>query len=143
MAEQEQEHQATFNALMRHFRVRPTALAPFWNVAGFALGMHSMNFVESLCSHTILFHNHSICSAALFVIHIMISSISHTYPIFHNTLPTFASLPDFRMSSATTFSVLFYPLLPFTASTPFSSYYFNDIIHSLVLHDCFVYYNNK
>ena len=39
MAEQEREHQATFNELIRHFRVRPTALTPFWNVAGFALGM--------------------------------------------------------------------------------------------------------
>ena len=38
MAAQEERHRATFDALMTARRVRPTALAPFWNVAGFALG---------------------------------------------------------------------------------------------------------
>jgi len=38
MADQEREHQATFDALVRHFRVRPTLLNPFWNLAGLALG---------------------------------------------------------------------------------------------------------
>ena len=38
MAEQEQEHLARFQALLVRRRVRPTALLPFWHVAGFALG---------------------------------------------------------------------------------------------------------
>ena len=35
---QEQRHLARFNQLMAERRVRPTALQPVWNVAGFALG---------------------------------------------------------------------------------------------------------
>src|SRR6478752_6284421 len=38
MAAQEERHLKRFNALMSERRVRPTALQPFWNVAGFALG---------------------------------------------------------------------------------------------------------
>jgi ubiquinone biosynthesis monooxygenase Coq7 len=38
MAAQEQRHLDRFNKLMAERRVRPTALQPFWNVAGFALG---------------------------------------------------------------------------------------------------------
>ena len=38
MAEQEQRHLNRFNALMAERRIRPTALQPVWNVAGFALG---------------------------------------------------------------------------------------------------------
>jgi len=38
MAAQEERHLARFNALMAGRRVRPTALQPLWNVAGFALG---------------------------------------------------------------------------------------------------------
>jgi ubiquinone biosynthesis monooxygenase Coq7 len=38
MAEQEQGHRAEFDALMAKRGVRPTALQPFWNVAGYALG---------------------------------------------------------------------------------------------------------
>ncbi|MDQ3247096.1 MAG: demethoxyubiquinone hydroxylase family protein [Pseudomonadota bacterium] len=38
MAQQEDRHLARFNALMAERRVRPTALQPLWNVAGFALG---------------------------------------------------------------------------------------------------------
>ena len=35
---QEQRHLDRFNALMAERRVRPTALQPLWNAAGFALG---------------------------------------------------------------------------------------------------------
>jgi ubiquinone biosynthesis monooxygenase Coq7 len=35
---QEQRHLARFNQLMAQRQVRPTALQPMWNVAGFALG---------------------------------------------------------------------------------------------------------
>jgi ubiquinone biosynthesis monooxygenase Coq7 len=35
---QEQRHLARFNQLMAQRQVRPTALQPVWNVAGFALG---------------------------------------------------------------------------------------------------------
>ncbi|MEI9990299.1 MAG: demethoxyubiquinone hydroxylase family protein [Rhizomicrobium sp.] len=38
MAEQEQVHLKTFDALINERRVRPTALEPVWRVAGFALG---------------------------------------------------------------------------------------------------------
>ena len=38
MAAQEERHLKRFNALMTERRIRPTALQPLWNVAGFALG---------------------------------------------------------------------------------------------------------
>ncbi|HVM37869.1 MAG TPA: demethoxyubiquinone hydroxylase family protein [Sphingomicrobium sp.] len=38
MAGQEERHLARFNALLSERQVRPTALQPLWNVAGFALG---------------------------------------------------------------------------------------------------------
>ncbi|TMM48159.1 demethoxyubiquinone hydroxylase family protein [Qipengyuania marisflavi] len=38
MAEQEAGHRAKFDALMARRSVRPTALQPFWSVAGYALG---------------------------------------------------------------------------------------------------------
>ena len=38
MADQEQEHIDKFNELILEHRVRPTALLPIWNIAGFALG---------------------------------------------------------------------------------------------------------
>ncbi len=38
MAEQEQHHLDTFDRLVNEREVRPTALSPFWHVAGFALG---------------------------------------------------------------------------------------------------------
>jgi 3-demethoxyubiquinol 3-hydroxylase len=38
MQEQEQHHLDVFAGLVADRRVRPTALLPFWNIAGFALG---------------------------------------------------------------------------------------------------------
>lgn len=38
MADQEQHHLERFQELLIRRRVRPTALMPFWHVAGFALG---------------------------------------------------------------------------------------------------------
>lgn len=38
MAEQEAEHRRKFDALIAKRGVRPTALQPFWDLAGFALG---------------------------------------------------------------------------------------------------------
>ena len=38
MAEQEQKHLDAFDRLLVERRVRPTALAPLWHVAGYALG---------------------------------------------------------------------------------------------------------
>ena len=38
MAEQEARHRVFFDRLMIERRVRPTVLAPFWDMAGFALG---------------------------------------------------------------------------------------------------------
>lgn len=38
MWNQEKDHLKKFNELMVAYRVRPTALLPFWNVAGFVLG---------------------------------------------------------------------------------------------------------
>ena len=41
MADQEKAHLETFDRLLAERRVRPTALAPLWHVAGFALGAAS------------------------------------------------------------------------------------------------------
>ena len=38
MAEQEKRHRAGFDALVARRGVRPTALQPFWSLAGYALG---------------------------------------------------------------------------------------------------------
>lgn len=38
MWNQEKHHLKKFNELMVAYRVRPTVLLPFWNVAGFVLG---------------------------------------------------------------------------------------------------------
>ena len=38
MADQEQEHIDKFNELIIEHRVRPTALLPIWNIAGYTLG---------------------------------------------------------------------------------------------------------
>ncbi|PHQ62886.1 MAG: demethoxyubiquinone hydroxylase family protein [Sphingobium sp.] len=38
MASQEERHRQAFDAMIARRGVRPTALAPLWNVAGFALG---------------------------------------------------------------------------------------------------------
>ncbi|XP_053678887.1 5-demethoxyubiquinone hydroxylase, mitochondrial [Anopheles nili] len=38
MWEQEKAHKEEFDRLINKYRARPTALLPFWNVAGFALG---------------------------------------------------------------------------------------------------------
>jgi ubiquinone biosynthesis monooxygenase Coq7 len=38
MAAQEERHRERFDAMIGERRVRPTALAPLWHVAGFALG---------------------------------------------------------------------------------------------------------
>ncbi|TGX54853.1 demethoxyubiquinone hydroxylase family protein [Sphingomonas gei] len=38
MANQEERHRAFFDSMIAARGVRPTALQPFWNVAGFALG---------------------------------------------------------------------------------------------------------
>ena len=38
MKEQEDHHLKTFSELLPKHRVRPTALIPLWDVAGFALG---------------------------------------------------------------------------------------------------------
>ena len=38
MAAQEEDHRATFDAMLNRRNVRPTLLQPFWDVAGFALG---------------------------------------------------------------------------------------------------------
>jgi 3-demethoxyubiquinol 3-hydroxylase len=39
MADQEQKHLDTFNRLIIERRVRPTAMMPIWNVAGYTLGL--------------------------------------------------------------------------------------------------------
>ncbi|XP_014672887.1 PREDICTED: 5-demethoxyubiquinone hydroxylase, mitochondrial-like [Priapulus caudatus] len=38
MWEQEKKHLAKFESLLPQYRARPSALIPFWNIAGFALG---------------------------------------------------------------------------------------------------------
>ncbi|KAH9641351.1 hypothetical protein HF086_016345 [Spodoptera exigua] len=41
MWDQEKKHRAKFEELINEYRVRPTALTPIWNVAGFVLGAGS------------------------------------------------------------------------------------------------------
>ncbi|PNF35375.1 5-demethoxyubiquinone hydroxylase, mitochondrial [Cryptotermes secundus] len=41
MWDQEKEHRAKFEELINKYRVRPTALVPIWNIAGFVLGAGS------------------------------------------------------------------------------------------------------
>ncbi|XP_017272370.1 5-demethoxyubiquinone hydroxylase, mitochondrial isoform X2 [Kryptolebias marmoratus] len=41
MWDQEKKHLAKFNEILAENRVRPTALLPFWNIAGFVLGASS------------------------------------------------------------------------------------------------------
>ena len=41
MWDQEKVHLATFNSLIPQHRARPTALLPFWHLAGYALGAGS------------------------------------------------------------------------------------------------------
>ena len=48
MADQEQEHIEKFNELILEHRVRPTALLPLWNIAGFALGASTALMGEKL-----------------------------------------------------------------------------------------------
>lgn len=38
MWDQEKEHLRVFELLIPKYRARPTAMLPFWNIAGFALG---------------------------------------------------------------------------------------------------------
>lgn len=38
MWEQEKKHREKFEQLISEYRVRPTVMTPFWNIAGFALG---------------------------------------------------------------------------------------------------------
>ena len=47
MAGQEERHLARFDALLTERRVRPTALQPLWNVAGYALGAATALMSES------------------------------------------------------------------------------------------------
>lgn len=39
MAAQEERHRATFDKMIVDRRIRPTLLAPFWNIAGYGLGV--------------------------------------------------------------------------------------------------------
>jgi len=39
MWEQEKDHLKKFEELIPKYRVRPSALLPIWNIAGFALGL--------------------------------------------------------------------------------------------------------
>lgn len=41
MWDQEKKHLKKFNEIMADSRVRPTALLPFWNIAGFVLGLYT------------------------------------------------------------------------------------------------------
>ena len=38
MWDQEKQHLKKFQEILPKYRVRPTALLPFWNIAGFTLG---------------------------------------------------------------------------------------------------------
>ena len=44
MWDQEKKHLQTFEQIIADRRVRPTALIPLWNVAGFVLGIYMFTF---------------------------------------------------------------------------------------------------
>jgi demethoxyubiquinone hydroxylase (CLK1/Coq7/Cat5 family) len=57
MWDQEKVHKAKFEELINKYRVRPTMMTPFWNVAGFALGagrnitiFHAIKLIETFLS---------------------------------------------------------------------------------------------
>lgn len=45
MWEQEKAHLELFERLVKERRVRPTALMPLWDIAGYALGKYMFRFV--------------------------------------------------------------------------------------------------
>lgn len=53
MWDQEKVHKATFDELLVKYRVRPTALMPIWNVAGFMLGAGKLLFHQR---YNLLYH---------------------------------------------------------------------------------------
>jgi demethoxyubiquinone hydroxylase (CLK1/Coq7/Cat5 family) len=62
MWDQEKEHRAKFEDLIRKYRVRPTVMAPIWNVAAFALGAGNFIFLKRSKERfkTILLHRNCI-----------------------------------------------------------------------------------
>lgn len=45
MWDEEKEHRETFERLIVEHRVRPTALLPLWNIAGFVLGDYKSGII--------------------------------------------------------------------------------------------------
>ena len=64
MWEQEKEHVKKFEELLPKYRVRPTALLPFWNVAGYALGNMSTTIVKLCLPSCSFFKKHPYCFSA-------------------------------------------------------------------------------
>ena len=56
MAAQEERHLARFDHLIAERRVRPTALQPLWNVAGFALGSVPLPDWIAVSGHDVTVH---------------------------------------------------------------------------------------
>ncbi len=48
MWDEEKAHLAKFNELIPKYKVRPSALLPLWNVAGYALGKNRIFCVKSM-----------------------------------------------------------------------------------------------
>ena len=48
MWDEEKAHLAKFNQLVPKYKARPSALLPFWNIAGFALGQFVVFRLDSL-----------------------------------------------------------------------------------------------
>jgi hypothetical protein len=65
MWEQEKEHVKKFEELLPKYRVRPTALLPFWNVAGYALGNMSTTIVKLCLPSCSFFKKHPYASVLL------------------------------------------------------------------------------
>ena len=59
MWEQEREHVNKFKELLPKYKVRPTALLPLWNVAGFVLGKYYKS------SYFCLIHRRRVLPAAI------------------------------------------------------------------------------
>lgn len=66
MWDQEKKHLAKFNEILAENRVRPTALLPFWNIAGFVLGWYSL--IAHSENHLLVYSKDELkCSVAFLV----------------------------------------------------------------------------
>lgn len=62
MWDQEKKHLEKFNEILAENRVRPTALLPLWNIAGFVLGRYSSKAYIRMWISWTLFEEQNKCT---------------------------------------------------------------------------------